>query len=176
MPATPPASAHGTAWRRTTLRPVVPVVPQVAAAVRAAVTSWPGAPILVENIAGKHDAFAAAAAGLIKSGTSSLELAVARVPHVVAYRVNPITAAIVRRIVKVPHASLVNLLCEREVVPELLQERCTPASLATALLDALRDPAPQRAGFAEALARLRPATGTPSDAAARAILRILETG
>jgi len=158
------------------LRPVVPVVPQVAAAVRGLVASWPGAPIVVESVADKHDAFAAAVAGLIKSGTSSLELAVAGVPHVVAYRVNPITAAIVRRIVKVPHASLVNLLCEREVVPELLQERCTPAALATALLAELHDPAAQRAGFAEALARLRPEAGAPSEAAATAILKRLETG
>jgi len=158
-----------------TLRPVVPVVPQVAAAVRGLVATWPGAPILVESIADKHDAFAAAAAGLIKSGTSSLELAVAGVPHVVAYRVNPVTAAIVRRIVKVPHASLVNLLCERTVVPELLQERCTPPALAASLLEVLADPKPQRGGFAEALARLRPAAGTPSEAAATAILAMLES-
>lgn len=158
-----------------TLRPVVPVVPQVAAAVRALVADWPGAPIVVSGVAEKHDAFAAAAAGLIKSGTSSLELAVAGVPHVVAYRVNPVTAAIVRRIVKVPHASLVNLLCDRAVVPELLQESCTPAALATSLLSVMADPEAQRAGFAEALARLRPAAGTPSEAAATAILAMPES-
>ena len=162
-----------------TLRPVVAVSPIVAPLVREAAASWPAAPILVEDIADKHDAFAAAAengAGLIKSGTSSLEMAVASVPHIVAYRVNPITAAIARRLVKVPHASLVNLLCAREVVPERIQETCTPQELSAALLPLLRDDAAvaaQRQGFAETLAKLRAPEGSPSDAAAAAVLAAL---
>lgn len=163
------------------LRPVVPVAPIVAAAVRAAAAGWPVPPILVEGNEAKHDAFAAVAAsggaGLIKSGTSSLEMAVAGIPHVVAYRVNPVTAAIVRRLIKVPHASLVNLLAEREVVPERLQEACTPEALAEALLRPMLDPgaaAAQRAGFAEALAKLRAPEGLPSEAAAKAVLAAIE--
>jgi lipid-A-disaccharide synthase len=162
------------------LRPVVAVGPIVAEAVRAGVADWPGRPVLVETLEGKHDAFAAVArsggAGLIKSGTSSLEMAVAGIPHVVAYRLNAITVAIVRRLVKVPHASLVNLLAEREVVPERLQEFCTPESLAEALLRPMLDPAAaeaQRAGFAEALAKLRAPEGLPSVAAAEAVLAAL---
>lgn len=162
------------------LRPVVPVAPIVAETVRRAAADWPVPPILVEANADKHDAFAAVAqsggAGLIKSGTSSLEMAVASIPHVVAYRVNPITAAIVRRLVKVPHASLVNLLAEREVVPERLQEACTPEALAEALVRPMLDPATaaaQRAGFGEALAKLRAPEGLPSDAAAEAVLKML---
>ena len=162
------------------LRPVVPVAPIVAETVRRAAADWPVPPILVEANADKHDAFAAVAqsggAGLIKSGTSSLEMAVAGIPHVVAYRVNPITAAIVRRLVKVPHASLVNLLAEREVVPERLQEACTPEALAEALVRPMLDPATaaaQRAGFGEALAKLRAPEGLPSDAAAEAVLKML---
>ena len=163
------------------LRPVVPVAPIVAETVRRVAADWPAAPILVEGNEAKHDAFAAVArsggAGLIKSGTSSLEMAVAGIPHVVAYRVNPITAAIVRRLVKVPHASLVNLLAEREVVPERIQEACTPEALAEALLRPMLDPAvaeAQRAGFAEALAKLRAPEGLPSDAAAEAVLKAIE--
>ncbi len=163
------------------LRPILAVAPIVAEAVRAAARDWPVAPILVDGQEAKHDAFAAVAqsggAGLIKSGTSSLEMAVAGIPHVVAYRVNPITAAIVRRLVKVPHASLVNLLAEREVVPERLQENCTPEALAEALLAPMLDPAiaaAQRAGFVEALAHLRAPEGLPSEAAAEAVLRMLE--
>jgi lipid-A-disaccharide synthase len=155
------------------LRPVVALVPAVAAEVRAAAAAWPGRPILVETLADKHDAYAAAAAGLIKSGTSSLEMAVAGVPHVVAYKVNPVTAAIVRRLVKVPYASLVNLLAERAVAPEYLQEYCTPEVLARDLAGLLTDPAAaaaQRAGFAEVLAKLRPPEGVPSAAAAAAVL------
>ena len=169
------------AERMPGLRPVVPVAPIVAEAVRRAAADWPVQPILVEGNEEKHDAFAAVAqsggAGLIKSGTSSLEMAVAGIPHVVAYRVNPITAAIVRRLVKVPHASLVNLMAEREVVPERIQEACLPDALAEALLRPMLDPAvaaAQRAGFLEALAKLRAPEGLPSDAAAEAVLKVLE--
>ncbi len=77
-------------------------------------------------MADKHDAFAAAAVALTKSGTSTLELALAGVPMVVTYSVNPLTAAIVRRVVKVPYAAMVNLLAGREVVPELIQEKSRP--------------------------------------------------
>ncbi|MBW6397865.1 lipid-A-disaccharide synthase [Roseomonas sp. HJA6] len=163
------------------LRPVLPVAPIVAALVRQAASDWPAAPILIDGLEAKHDAFAAVAqsggAGLIKSGTSSLEMAVAGIPHVVAYRVNAVTAAIVRRLVKVPHASLVNLLAEREVVPERLQENCTPEALAEALVAPLLDPdvaARQRAGFTEALGHLRAPEGLPSEAAAVAVLQAIE--
>jgi len=165
--------------RNPALRPVIPVSSLVAPLVRAAAAQWPAAPILIEDLADKHDAFAAAAengAGLIKSGTSSLEMAVAGVPHIVAYRVNPITAAIARRLIKVPHASLVNLLCAREVVPECIQENCTPEKLTEALLPLLQNPASiaaQRQGFTETLAKLRAPEGAPSEAAAQAVLAAL---
>ena len=155
------------------LVPVIPVSPIVAEAVRAGCADWPVRPILVETLAEKHDAFAAAAAGLIKSGTSSLEMAVAGVPHLIAYRVNPITAAILRRLVRVPYASLVNLLAERLVVPEYLQDAATPAALADGLAALLAGgaAAAQRDGFAEVLAKLRPPEILPSAAAAAAVLR-----
>jgi lipid-A-disaccharide synthase len=168
------------AQRLPGLRPVVAVSAVVAPAVRAGVADWPGRPITVETLEDKHDAFAAVAqsggAGLIKSGTSSLEMAVAGIPHVVAYRVNPVTAAIVRRLVKVPHASLVNLLAEREVMPERIQEACTPEALAEALLRPMLEPdvaAAQREGFAVALGLLRAPEGLPSEAAAEAVLSAL---
>ena len=165
--------------RNPALRPVIPVSSVVAPLVRAAAAQWPASPILVQDLADKHDAFAAAAengAGLIKSGTSSLEMAVAGVAHIVAYRVNPITAAIARRLIKVPHASLVNLLCAREVVPECIQENCVPEKLTGALLPLLQNHAAiaaQRQGFAETLARLRAPEGAPSEAAAKAVLAAL---
>ncbi|MFM7689836.1 MAG: lipid-A-disaccharide synthase [Alphaproteobacteria bacterium] len=165
--------------QNSTLRPVIAVSPIVAPLVRDAAASWPASPILVEDLTDKHDAFAAAAengAGLIKSGTSSLEMAVAGVPHIVAYRLNPITAEIMRRLIKVPYASLVNLLCAREVVPERIHEGCSPEGLRKILLPLLQDQAAiaaQRHGFAETLNELRAPEGTPSEAAARAVLAAL---
>jgi lipid-A-disaccharide synthase len=159
------------------LRPVIALAGPVEAAVRAGAADWPVPPIMVRALAEKHDAFAAAAVGLIKSGTSSLEMAVAGVPHVIGYRVNPLTAAILRRLIQVSHVSLVNLLAEREVVPEMLQQDCTPAALAENLVALLGDPAAvarQRAGFAEVRALLRPPEGLPSAAAAAAVLEVIE--
>jgi lipid-A-disaccharide synthase len=77
------------AGRVPKLRPVVPLAGPVEESVRAVAASWHPAPILVRDIAEKYDAFAAAEAGIIKSGTSSLEVALAGVPMVVGYRVNP---------------------------------------------------------------------------------------
>ena len=170
-----PIFARATALLRERIGPLalaVPTLPRHVDAVRAA--PWPITPVVTLDQAGKHDAWAASAAALAKSGTTSLELAVASVPQVVAYRVNPITAAIVRRLVTVPHASLVNLLAGEQVVPELLQENCTPAALVEALLPLLTDSAAaaaQRAAFAGVLGQLRPPGGlAPSEAAAEAVL------
>jgi lipid-A-disaccharide synthase len=154
----------------------VPVAEPVAEAVRIGTRSWPQQPVLITETAAKHDAFAASAAALTKSGTSTLELAMAGVPMVVAYRVNPLSAAIARRLIKVRYAALVNLLAEREVVPELLQEACTPDRLAAAVQTLSNKPAAdaQRAAFRDVLTSLRPPAGTPSEAAAAAVLALLD--
>ncbi len=157
--------------------PVVPLAGPVAEAVRAATRAWPTPPILVHDSQEKYDAFAASAAALTKSGTSTLELALAQVPMLVTYRVNPISAAIGRRLIKVRYASLLNLLVDRPVVPELLQRACHPDHLAPALDRLLTDRAAadaQLASFAEPLGMLRPPAGTPSQMAARVILDLLE--
>ncbi|WP_114375750.1 lipid-A-disaccharide synthase [Elioraea thermophila] len=156
----------------------VPTLPHLEAIVRAA--PWPVPPIIATDAQTKHDGWAAATAALAKSGTTSLELAVAGLPHVVAYRANPLTATIVRRLVRVRYASLVNLLAGREVVPERLQERCTAEALAEAL-HPLMDGGParkeQRTDFADIVAKLRPPGGlNPSQAAAEAILADVSRG
>ncbi len=166
-----------TLQRLPNLTTVVPIAGSVAEAVRASTRGWPRSPVLVTDTADKHDAFAASAVALTKSGTSTLELAMGGVPMVVTYRVNPLSAAIARRMITVSHASLVNLLAQREIVPELLQEACTPELLAAALRVLLDDPAAaaaQRAGFRDVLAMLRPDSQAPSDAAAAAVLRLLD--
>ncbi len=157
--------------------PVVPVAAPVAEAVRQATRSWTPQPVLVTDTQDKYDAFAASAAALTKSGTSTLELAMAGVPLVVTYRVNPLSAAIARRLVTVKYASLINLLAGREVVPELIQQACTPDRLAAEVRTLLNDPATATAQLAacrEALALLRPPAGLPSEAAAGAVLELLD--
>jgi lipid-A-disaccharide synthase len=159
------------------LIPAVPIAPTVAAAVRAGTSHWPVSPILVTGTQDKHDAFAASVAALTKSGTSTLELALANVPMAVTYRVNPLTAAIAKRLVKVKYASLLNIIAGREVIPELIQGDSNPTKLAAVLNDLLGDPAvaaAQRAGFSASLEALRPGGGLlPSQAAARAVLDLI---
>ena len=159
------------------LRPVVPVAAPVAATVLEGTRCWANPPVVVTDTPDKLDAFAASAAALTKSGTSTLELALAGVPMVVAHRAHPLTAAIVRRLVTVRYASLLNLLGGEEVVPELLQEHCTASRVADLLHGLLAEPArakAQRARFGPVLAQLRPSAGTPSEAAAAAVLRLLD--
>ena len=161
------------------LVPVVPTAATVAETVRRAAAGWPLAPIVVTDVGEKHDAYAAAAAALTKSGTSTLELALAGVPMAVTYRVNPLTAAIARRLIRVPHVAMVNLLAGRAVVPELLQGDCAPAPLAAVVRTLLGDPAAgaaQRAAFAGVIAQLAAPVGLPSDAAAREVLDVLDGG
>jgi lipid-A-disaccharide synthase len=161
---------------RPNLALVMPTVPHLEARLRAAVSTWPRVPIVVTGEPAKFDAFAASDAAVAASGTVSLELALARVPAVVIYRVNPLTAAVARRLVKVKYASIVNILLDEEVIPEFLQEDCNALQVAPAVERLLSDK-----GFADeqiargtrALAMLAPPAQTPSQAAARVVARVL---
>jgi len=164
------------AARFPNLVPVVPVASAVAETVLHAAATWPARPIVVSSAQDKYDAFAAADAALTKSGTSTLELALAGVPMAVTYKVNPITGAIAKRLIKVKFIAIVNLLAGRAVVPELLLGDCNPARLAAEVVTLLANPeaaAAQRAAFREIIGSLRPPAGLPSEAAAREILALL---
>lgn len=143
-------AARRVAARHPRLRVIVPTVEVVETAVRAAVADWPGQPIVTLSELEKFGAFAAADAALAASGTVSLELALCGCPTVVAYRMNAVTMAMARRFASVRWVSLANILLEREVIPEFLQERCAPEPLADALLKLFGDPsarAAQTRGF-----------------------------
>ena len=159
------------------LAAAIPTVEATAAMVRDLVRPWSIAAIPVADSMEKFDAFAAATAALTKSGTSTLELALAGVPMAVAYRVSALSAFLIRRWLTVERVAMVNLLVDREVVPELLQDRCTPdaiaATIATLIADASARDA-QRAGLAQAIATLGGREPPPSERAARAVLDLLE--
>jgi lipid-A-disaccharide synthase len=104
------------------------------------------------------DALRAADVALVASGTATLEAALARCPHVIFYRVHPLTARMVRKRLLLPYVGLPNILAGRFVVPELLQEDATVENLAQALLNLYDDTVTRRrlealfAGFAVTLA------------------------
>ena len=104
------------------------------------------------------DALRAADVALVASGTATLEAALARCPHVIYYRVNPVTAFILRHKLLLPYVGLPNILAGRFVVPELLQEDATVDNLAQAIGNLYDDTVTRRrmealfAGFGAALA------------------------
>jgi len=134
---------------------VVPTIPHLADPIRRATKQWPTPPRIVVETADKHAAFRIATAALAKSGTVTLELALAGVPMVAAYKVSAIEyIAVGRGILKrLPSIILTNLLLGENVVPELLQHNCTAENLAAALLPLLAD-TPQRRRQIEAFSRL----------------------
>lgn len=99
-------------------------------------------------------------AALVKSGTSTLEAALEGTPFVMAYRTHPVTYWLARRLVRVPHFALANLVAGSGVVPEALQGQATPAKLAD-LLAPLLDDGTERARQLEGLALVRGALGEP---------------
>ncbi|WP_420404784.1 lipid-A-disaccharide synthase [Nisaea sp.] len=151
------------------LRVLVPTVSGVADLVKDAVTDWPGNPVVLEGEADKYDAFDAMNVALAASGTVTLELALAGVPTVVAYKVSPLSAPIGRRLVNLDAVVLANRILGRVVQPFFLQENCTPQALTVAAAR-MFDDTRARADCAAAARDLRAALGTgeisPSDTAA----------
>jgi lipid-A-disaccharide synthase len=118
---------------------IVPAVHHLHEQITAAVAAWPIKPRIVVDIAAKQEAFRIARAALVKSGTSTLELAVAGVPMVAAYVVSGLEAFMIRKVVRVQSFILANLVIGQNVVPELLQRECTPERLAAALVPLIGD-------------------------------------
>jgi lipid-A-disaccharide synthase len=157
-------------------RVVVPTVATVAATVAGAVGAWPEEVIVVQEPREKYDAFAASRAALAASGSVALELALARLPMVVGYRLNPLTEALLDRVLKVRQVNLVNLLLGRPLVCELLGSNCTPERLAASLVELIDDErvrAAHQQGYDEAVGRLAVDGVSPSLRAADQILELV---
>lgn len=158
------------------LRIVVPTVATVAESVEQAVQAWPGHVITVRGERARYDAFAAGDVALAASGTVSLELAMAGLPHLVAYRVAATTAWLFRRLASLRYANLINYTLDRFAIPEILQEDCTALTLANTVEHLLTDSSArdeQKAAFEAAMSIFSGGEGTPSDRAAQAILTLI---
>lgn len=126
----------------------------------------------------KKNAIASADVALVKSGTVALEVAMAGTPMLVSYRVNPISAWKLRKIMLTPFVNLVNILAGREIIPELLQERCNPLELAKTADRLLHDAEMRQAQqqeVKEALSALVPPPPSPSERAAGVVLELLSS-
>jgi lipid-A-disaccharide synthase len=132
---------------------VVPTLPRLAALVNETTARWPLRPRVVVDAAERRAAFRNARAALAKSGTVTLELALAQVPTVAAYRVSALEAMLARNLISVDSVILANLVLGERIVPELLQEACTPEAIARELSTVIAD-TPERDRQLRAFARL----------------------
>jgi lipid-A-disaccharide synthase len=159
----------------TGLQVTLPAVPHLADEIRRRAAEWPLAPQIVLGEDAKFAAFRKAHVALAASGTVTLELALAGVPMVVAYRVSKLEEQ-VKHFLTVDTIVLANLVLGENVVPELLQEQCAPEPLARAL-EALCQDGDLRRRQVEAFRRLDDLMGTgdetPSGRAARVIVETI---
>jgi lipid-A-disaccharide synthase len=118
---------------------ILPTMPHLLDAVREGIKSWPVQPRIVIGEQEKRAAFRIARAALAKSGTVTLELALAGVPMVTAYRTGAIEAWVLLRAIKVKSVILANLVVGENAIPEFLQRDCSPEKLSQALRDVLND-------------------------------------
>ena len=153
------------------IRVVIPTLSNVADFVKSNTRNWPNVIISTDENE-KYDAFAAADMALAASGTVSLELAMAKVPSVIGYRLAPITAFVARRLVKAKYASIVNLVLDRMAIPEFIQDACTADNLANGLIEISKSPSNQGDDIERALDALKPGDALPSVAAAKTVLRV----
>jgi lipid-A-disaccharide synthase len=162
------------AERLPDLHVVLPAVTGMESRVRETTRAWPVPVAVVTGGENRYAAFAASHAAIAASGTVAVELAVAQVPAVIAYRVNRLTAFLARRLIRVRYVSLPNLVMDRAIQPEMLQEDCTPEKLADALQPLLHD-TDRRSAYVSACQEAARALGAfgepPSRRAARIVLQ-----
>jgi lipid-A-disaccharide synthase len=126
------------AAQRAGLRFVLPVAPGLRSLVEPLVAAHgPAGLVLLDGRS--HEALAACDLTLIASGTATLEAALFKRPMVIGYRMHPLSWQIMKRMRYQPWVGLPNILCRELVVPELIQEQCTPQALADAALQLLDD-------------------------------------
>ncbi|WP_300057912.1 lipid-A-disaccharide synthase [uncultured Roseobacter sp.] len=164
--------------RHPDLKVVVPAAGPVADVVLEKVRGWPTAPIVLDprdmnvDAAGriKRAAFRAADVALAASGTVSLELAAARTPMVIAYKMNWISFNIIKAMALVDTVTLVNLVSDTRVVPDFLGPDCTPEKIGTGILDVMAAPEAQQAAMEVTMQRLGEGGEDPGLRAALAVL------
>lgn len=127
------------------LLPVAPTL-ELSSVQKAAKDSPANLHILSVN---SRDAMRAADVALVASGTATLETALIGTPMVVMYIVNKINYAIMKRLIKIPDISLVNIVAGKRIVPELIQDDATPEAMAKHVIRLLNDEAQREAMLSE---------------------------
>jgi lipid-A-disaccharide synthase len=155
---------------------VAPVIGPSGKIVSEALQSWPFKSIVIDEALDKYDAMAAADVALAASGTVGLELALAGLPNVIGYKMNPLTSWVARRLIKIRHVNLINILLKKDVVPEHILEFCTVENLHRSLTELFRSEQNRQAQidqFQEAMILLGQGGEAPGARAADVLLKLL---
>lgn len=156
---------------------VIPTVKTVAETVREMVKKSDLPMLVVETQEDRYGAFRASSAAIAASGTVALELAICDIPHIIAYKVSAFSAMLVRKFLHIQFVNLSNILLGREIIPELLQERCVKGNIRSYILELLRHEdlyEKQMNGFAKVREILGQGVQTPSQKACDIILKIIK--
>jgi lipid-A-disaccharide synthase len=152
---------------------IVPTVAGVEAEVRKCFAGWDIPVRVVVGSAERYNAFKTSHMALATSGTVSLELTAIGVPHLIAYTFNPVTNWLVKRVIKIRYANLINILEDCEIIPELVLDHCRPRLIAETAQELLTDTHRGQEQTAEArrvLERLRLPEMLPSERAAQIVI------
>ncbi len=159
------------------LQVVIPAVSHLRGYIEDHSRDWPVPVTIVESDADKYDALAASCAALACSGTVAVELALAKLPAVIAYKISAMTYFLYRRLIKVKYANLVNLMHDKMVVPELLQNDCTPEKLSATIDELLSNESvrqKQLENLADVAKWLSQGQFVPSERAAETVLKTIQ--
>lgn len=154
---------------------VVPVIGKSSQIVKDHLKTWPMRTTTVEGETDKYDAMAGSDVALAASGTVGLELALARLPAIIAYKMHPLTAYLARKLVKLDYVNLINILLNKEIVPEHILENCKSDILAPALIELFEDQNKRRMqaeGYEKAVALLGVGEDAPGVRAADVISKV----
>ncbi len=160
------------------VRPIIITIPFLKSTVQKYAFHLPANTVIVDSPTEKMNVFAASNAAIAKSGTGTLELSLAGVPLVIAYKINVISYWIVKSFIKVKYANLLNLVMNKEIIPEFIQKKCKAKLIAKSTLKLLQggdDAKIQVKEAQEALGKLGLSSEmTPSIRAANVVLDIVK--
>ena len=163
--------------RNPQLHFVVPTVKTVAARVQKMCADSALPLTIVENEQDRYDAFKASSAAIAASGTVALELAIADVPHIIGYKVSPLTGWLAKKFLHIQFVNLSNIILGREIIPELLQERCIPVNISLYIEGLLNHDEwydKQMDGFKKVRMLLGQGEQTPSEKACDIVCRLIK--
>ena len=155
----------------------MPTVVSVEEMLRRETLGWRTPVSIITDPEMKLNALAASSVALAASGTVTLELALAKVPSVIAYKVNPLSAIIGYFLVNQDAVVLPNKLMGTEIFPLYLQWKCTPCNLYKAIIQKIENPTDQLIEVSDAIRNmLRPNKQSSQSLAAQIIMKVVEDG